>query len=370
MKCSSFIAGGALALALSLALSLSACTWETNLPDDAAAIHVEYSRELLITDDAVLGRLSNNTADGPLSFRRVMSRLPMKGTPADATLAWMRGWSERLRHEGTAARADTFDGAILEPWFRRSPSHVLRLEDAPFRLIAVANRTDLSVMPDRAAEGGEGRLVFALTDGPADASESRALPFTVIVEYAQRGPAREWATRWHELGALPDDAFPAKLAELAGAFVEQGSLAQLRTADAVTGPLVLHEFHLDAGELVPTNVRNTPNWASVAEGDVRAFAAERADAIEDGTYVLPAAWLASSSALHAEPPPYLASIREHDALRRGTCGGCHEQAENGFQIDPTATGDRRLSRFLLDPSKELDELGRRATWQKLTLSKK
>jgi hypothetical protein len=38
-----------------------------------------------------------------------------------------------------------------------------------------------------------------------------------------------------------------------------------------------------------------------------------------------------------------------------------------FPIDPLATGDRRLSRFLLDAAKDQDELGRRAEWMQLTL---
>ena len=353
-----------------LLVSLTACAWETKLPDDAAAIHVERSRELLITDDVVLSTLSCNAADGPLSFRRVMARLPMRAPSATSTLVWMRQWSQQLRDEGEGARADALEAKITEPWLRRSPTSALRLEDAPFRLIAVANRTDLSVMPDRAADGGEGRLVFALTDGPADAPDSPPLPFTLIVEYAQRGSAAEWASRWHALGSATDAAFPAALARVAGAFVETGALAQLRSADAVTGPLVLHEFHLASGNLVATKVRNTPNWASVSEADLRAFANDQADAIDNGTHVLPAAWLASSSALHAEPPPYLATVTKHDALIHGTCGGCHQDAESGFQIDPLANGDRRLSRVLLDPSKDLDELGRRTEWMQLTLWKR
>ncbi len=358
------------ALAAALLLSLAGCTWETKLPDDAASIHVERGRELLVTDDAVLRSLSSNAEDRPLSFRRVMTRLPLGATAAESTLAWMRGWSERLREEGNSGRADALEKQVTRPWLARSPDGSLRLEDAPFRLIAVANRTDLSVMPDRAADGGEGRLVFALTDGPADAGDSRALPFTVIVEYAQVGSASDWASRWHALGPLTDDQFPARLGEVAGAFVESGALAQVRTADAVTGALVLHEFHLASGELAASNVRNTPDWRSVSEADVRAFADAQARAIDDGTHVVPASWLASSSALHAEPPAYLATVTRHDALVHGTCGGCHQDADGGFQIDPLATGDRKLSRFLSDATRDLDELGRRTEWMQLTLSKR
>jgi hypothetical protein len=366
--------------ALAALSALAGCTWETALPSDAAAIHVERGRELLVTDDAVLASLSGNAADGPLGFRHVLARLPLRENPETAALAWLQGWSQRLRDEGESARADALDAKVLCPWLHRTSenqcsdacercaSKTLRLDDAPFRLVAVANRTDLSVMPDRAADGGEGRLVFALTDGPADAAGAPALPFTVIVEYAQQGTAADWATRWHALGSATQGAFPRELAGLAAAFVEQGTLAQIRTGDAVTGPLVLHEFHLEAGTIVPTGVRNTPRWDAVPEADVRAFVTEHASDVENGTHVLPSSWLASSSALHATAPPYLASVANHDALVRGTCGGCHDTARNGFHIDPLAHGEDKLSRFLVDPAKDLDEMGRRTQFMQVTLA--
>jgi hypothetical protein len=224
-------------------------------------------------------------------------------------------------------------------------------------------------MPDRAADGGEGRLVFALTDGDADANASSALPLTVILEYAQVGSASDWAARWHALGAASDTDFPARLAGVASSFVDAGSLAQIRTADQLTGgALVLHEFHLESGALVATRVRNTPDWNVVPESDIRAFATYESDAIASGTDVLPTAWLARSSTLGDTAPPYVSALANRDALIRGTCAGCHAQTDDGFQIDPRATGDAKLSRFLVDPTKPLDEIGRRTEWMKLTLS--
>jgi hypothetical protein len=356
------------------------CTWNVALPADAGAIPVDREREILVTDDATLASLSNNAADDPLSFRHAMDHLPTSQAPASATLAWMRNWSRRLRDEGESARADALDAKVTCPWLQRTHANActascdmcaaqeLALELAPFRLIAVANRTDLSVMPDRAANGGEGRLVFALTDGPADSADTRALPFTVIIEYAQSGAASTWANRWHALGALTNEAFPAGLTGLTATFVESGNLAQIRTADAVTGALLLHEFHLVSGELVASDVRNTPDWTAVSEPDMRAFCTDNAAAIENDTHVLPTAWLAPSSALDASTPPYLATIADHDALVAGTCGGCHAKTDSGFQIDPLATGDQKLSRFLVDPAENLDEIRRRIEWMQVTLS--
>ncbi len=356
------------------------CTWSTNLPSDAAAIPIVRDRELLVTDDAVLASVSDNASDGALSFRHLMEHLPTGDASGDATLAWMSDWSRQLRDEGQGARADALDTAVTCPWLLRNPDNqcspscgacgarVLRLQDAPFRLIAVANRSDLSVMPDHAADGGEGRLVFALTDGAADAADSRPQPLTVIVEYAQQGAARDWATRWHSLGSADASAFPGKLATLVGVFVDTGSLAQVRTGDALTGPLVLHEFHLESGKLLAAKVRDTPDWNTVKEADMRAFCTDNAAAIANGTQVLPASWLASSSALDDIGPSYLAEIPQHDALMHGTCGGCHKDAQTGFQIDPLAKGDAKLSRFLVDPAKSTDEIGRRTEWMQLQLA--
>lgn len=357
-------------------LFLAGCMWETALPDDAAAIPIERDRELLVTDDAVLASLSRNEAGDPLSFAHATARVPLRD---GALLAWMRDWSRRLRDDGDPARAAALEERVTCPWLRRAPenrcsascgscaSTTLRPADAPFRLIAVVNRTDLSVMPDRAAEGGEGRLVYALTDGAADDATAPTLPFTLALEYAQHGAAIDWAKRWHALGSASEAAFPGALAAVAGGFVEAGSLAQLRSGDALTGPLVLHEFHLAGGALTAATVRNTPRWASVSEPELRAYAEQQSAAIEEGAHVLPEAWRATSSALHEEPPAYVASVTSHEALVRGTCGGCHASAATGFQIDPRASGQQKLSRFLVDPAKDLDEAGRRTRWLQLTL---
>ncbi len=364
-----------LVVLLSLAVG---CVWETDLPADAKAIPIARGRELVIVDDAVVaGPLAKNATGGPLSFRRAMEGL---GLAEGATRRWLDEWSRRLRDEAEPARAAMFDDRVTCRWLRRVPENrcdsacascaatTLRLEDAPFRLIAITNRTDLSDMPDRAADGGEGRLVFALTDGPGDDATSSPLPMTVIFEYAQVGSALDWAKRWHALGAISDADFPDALVTLTQTFVAAGALAQLRTADAFTGStLVLHQFQLDARSLVASNVRNTPDWKHVSSAAVGAWAQANTDAIKNGTHVVPKSWWASGTSPTDVRPDWVTALPEHDALVLGTCGGCHAKSANGFHIDPLASGDLRLSRFLLDSTKDQDELGRRAEWMRLTL---
>jgi hypothetical protein len=299
---------------LFIALLASGCVWETDLPAEVRAIRVDAGRELVITDDAVLGPLSRNRSDGPLSFRHAIAALGVDSFP----------FTDQMR------------------------------------LIAVANRTDLSVMPDRAADGGEGRLVFALTDGPADDPASMPLPYTVILEYAQQGTAREWTERWHALAAAED--FPAELVALTGRFVERGAISQIRTADARSGPMVMRQFAIENGSIVPSSVRNTPDWRTIPEAPLRDYATKSAAAIEEGTAVMPRALWAASSSPSDPLPSWVAALPAHDALVRGTCGGCHAQ---GFHIDPLAKGAAKLSRFLAS-----EELPRRTEWMQLMLTRR
>lgn len=356
-------------LLLPFAVALAtACTWETDLPAEARVIDVVPTRELMVVDDAALAR-----APG---FVDSMERLPLAES---GTLRWLSSWSRHLEAESHGDRGAKLAASVTCRWLRASEAnacdpactscaaHALLSEAAPFRLVAIANRTDLAATPDRAADGGEGRLVFALTDGPAADPRSSTLPLTVIFEYAQAGSALEWSRRWHALGALPDQAFPDALAALVSSFVDLGRLAQIRTADAFTGPLVLSQFEIVSGELVAAPVRNTPDFGRVGRDELRAFAEENGPEIDDGTFVLPRAWWAASSAMAERPPAWVSEVPRHEAILRQTCAGCHAIADTGFQIDPQKTGVSRLSRFLSDETRPSDELRRRADWMRLTL---
>jgi hypothetical protein len=222
-------------------------------------------------------------------------------------------------------------------------------------------------MPDRVAGGGEGRLVFAITEGPGDDPRSPSLPVTVALEYAQQGTALEWAQRWHALGQTSGATFAADLTALTQTFVASGTLAQIRTADALTSPMLLHQFQIESGEIAATNVRNSPDWTAVSSASMQQFAQDDADAIADGTALFPSSWWAAYSSPGEQPPAYVSSLPRSDALVQLTCGGCHALSANGFQIDPIATGDAKLSRFLVDPSQDHDEMRRRIEWMQLTL---
>jgi hypothetical protein len=78
-------------------------------------------------------------------------------------------------------------------------------------------------------------------------------------------------------------------------------------------------------------------------------------------------WWASHASPDEPPPAYVSGLTQHDALVQLTCAGCHALSENGFQIDPIAKGDAKLSRFLVDPSEDHDEVRRRVEWMQLAL---
>jgi hypothetical protein len=364
-------------LLLGLPAFAMGCLWQTELPPGATSIPVDPGRELVVTDENLMsGPLAQNQTNGPLSFDYAMSALPVA---QGATLRWLRAWSCRLQDEGYADRATTLAQQITCSWLHAAPENMcdetcgvcsaftLRPEAAPFRLIAVTNRTDLSVMPDRAADGGEGRLVFAITDGPGDDASSPSLPVTVAFEYAQHGSALEWEQRWHALGQTSDGSFPASLVALTQTFVASGTIAQIRTADALTGPMLLHQFQIESGEIVATNVRNSPDWARVPQSSMQQFADDNAGAIAAGTALFPKSWWDASASPDEQPPAYVGGMPQHDALVQLTCGGCHALSANGFQIDPIAKGDAKLSRFIVDPTKPQDEMRRRVEWMQLTL---
>ncbi len=365
------------AVLLGLPALATGCLWQTDLPAGATSIQVDPSRELVVTDENLMsGPLAQNQTSGPLSFRQAMAALPVA---EGATLRWLQAWSRRLQNEGYADRATTFTQRVTCPWLRAVPDNqcdetcgscaatTLRPEAAPFRLIALANRTDLSVMPDRAAEGGEGRILFAITDGPGDDPSSPALPMTVAFEYAQQGSALQWEQRWHALGQTSDATFPASLVALTQLFVASGTIAQIRTADALTGAMLLHQFQVDSGEIVATNVRNSPDWARVPSAPIELFADGNAGEIQAGTALFPQSWWAAAASPDAQPPAFVSGLPQHDALVQLTCGGCHALSESGFQIDPMAKGDAKLSRFLVDPTQDHDEIRRRVEWMQLTL---
>lgn len=206
---------------LSLSLSFVAC----RMPVD----RVDPMRELEIVDPSVVGDArATNAAYGPWSFRGAV--VALAGSDVEAA---------EIVHDTLVRLGPEAEAKILCPWLRADPANAcdvacracarrsIDLAGAPFRLVAISNRLDLVDDPD--ARAAEVRLLYAITNGPADEASSTALPATVTFEY-HLPPTRttaEWAKAWHALGTLEGATYRDALARL----LAEGTrgLAQIRT---------------------------------------------------------------------------------------------------------------------------------------------
>lgn len=168
----------------------SSSTRSTNAA--AAVCTVDPSKELFITDVSVVDDCYRTTwagsCPGTLSpairgawtFGRLMEGI--FGTNdtkmvAHRTRQWLKLWMEDQVVNGEPVLARTaMRELVLEPWERASGPGGLDLKKAPFRLLAIVVRTDISGHPGRA---GELRLIYNLLD-----EHSEPTPFTLIFEYA------------------------------------------------------------------------------------------------------------------------------------------------------------------------------------------
>ena len=310
------------------------------------SIPVDASRELEIVDDATLAALSRNDVDGPLSFRRVVETLASDRT---TTERFVDAWLHAL---GPDAERD-----VRLAWQSQTPS----LERAPFRLLAVANRMDLGGKPG-IGPSGEGRLVYALTTGPADDPQSSPHTTTLIFEFAlpsTRGVA-EWASAWHELGAPPlqSAGYRDLLVSVVGTFMRNDSLSQVRWNDVDAG---MHQLTLDdEGVLAVAPLRNTPERALDGAPVLLSFVKSHETDVASDAYLLPPSLSATSTA--PDPRPWTLPGVDDDAreaFRLGTCGGCHanDALDGGFHVSPLRHDQAKLSPMLqLDLERRADLL--------------
>jgi hypothetical protein len=319
-----------------------------------------------------------------------VSQLAPAGTdPSDLVLAWVRTWLSDTQIDlyPTPHRARV-GSVLLCPWLKATPANAcnddcsscastrLDLTKAPFRFMGVANRMDLRTAPDDGA-AGEGRLLYALTDGPADDPSSPPLAMTAIFEYRLLVDAdhsvQSWAKAWHALGAHPafDDEYRAALQTVTDGFVERrpdGSappLGTLRTNEHLFDwDWDLREFRLVAGALAPSPTRNTPDQSLNGSEDLVTWVLGNQDEVTKELHVIPDRFLGGHvpATVRWSLPGVPEPLRKHFASQ--TCGGCHQTettpVDANFHVSPFHTGVERLSPFLNDPTNPGgDELAKR-----------
>jgi hypothetical protein len=355
MKLSLVSLTGLVSLVLAAA-SISACTSPSS-PTGCDGIEIDAQKELVIVEPSVIqGPRAENGGAGALSFRHAAER-QAPGFAASLFDAYA---------SVAPARGAALESRVVSKW-RASG---FDLAASPLRLIAVANRIDLADQPDELGTAGEARLVFAITDGPADDPASVELPMTIILEYSLSGGRRAWTSDFHALSRYVDfsDAYVAALEALVVRF---DRVSQVRINDAAFGEGQLFaELALDGPLLAPRGLRNTPD-AHIDPARLASLVSSNADAIIENKWLLPrelrTKTIDASSTWSL--PGVAADARQ--AFAQGTCNGCHGQVQpstSGFHVAPGASGASRLSKFLYDPTNANgDELTRRAKSASTTL---
>ena len=266
---------------------------------------IVVDQELLITAQEVV---DSSLADypGPWSFGHLMTESYGEKKVAAEVVQWLEQWADGKGR--TIAGRDGVRRLLIEPWQKADgydPASetpwVPNFENAPFQLLAIANRMDLSVpplvfndpdsrlLPLRAAyygspdgfdsRGGEGRLIFAVTDQEGVPLEPGV---TLIFEYGldignQQDRFLDWAMAWHDLGTHEkhDATYRASLAKVTRAFTDRRKslpkskvLGKLGLIDRLThvrsGPTQLMRIRTNDGAF--GEVREFREFAWTAKG--------------------------------------------------------------------------------------------------------
>jgi hypothetical protein len=335
---------------------------ESPSPDGGSGpvAQIDPWKELVIVDSSVvLDARSSNPNDGPWSFRQLMERLG----PGVQAESWLRTFRQAsLNGFLLEDRADVEE--LIASWPRRDG--VLDLAQAPFRLLAIVSRIDLTT-----SANGEARLIYGLYDPATGAPRKMTVGFEYGLPALGTGNDRaEWARRWHALGKLPyGEGFNAALQQLTDSFAQGGWLSQLRTNEQQFGQFwQLRQWALDGGVLRVAATPQTPDQSLNGNVDLARFILDNADALRAGTAVVPPELQGGAS--HAigawvfKNEPRIDEPLRH-AFAKQTCNGCHAQETNSvqgfFHISPfkpvAGDGQDRVSDFL-----KRDDLKRRVAW--------
>ena len=250
----------------SLDITLSFKWKETaGIPAIDFSFPVNSEKELFITDPAVLRSKRATEVGGAWHISTTMRRLQGNGSKAEVskfTLDWLRSWNtDQGLNDDPAHRPRSILDQVIRDWIAASPGGEtdLNWEAAPFRLIAIVNRIDLTRFASKSAKDnlipsdlGEARLVYGLMRGQSP------LLFNVIFEYKIPGQATrqnliEWARQWRLLvkegGANQfPESYLASLQAITQQYATKSHLSQVRTNERLLiSPWELREFVLDAG---------------------------------------------------------------------------------------------------------------------------
>lgn len=371
---------------------------------------IDPFKELVVVEPQVIDDArARNDVNGVWSFRHAVESMTAPGGSTSAlVLDWLRVWTSQTTFNGSQIdrepRDTEMNRSVICPWLRATPANAcdeacsacakeeLDMAKAPFRLIAIANRMDLrESLVNKVTPAGEGRLLFALTDGPADDPASQPRAFTVIFEYSlpESKTVKEWAEAWHALGkhAAYDEAYKADLEKVTEGFVARNALpgnpngsalSQLRTNESTLNWIwQLREFRLDraGGRLILASTKNTPLETLNNSPILASWVSKNAEAIKQDKYSIPESLLGGSSnafMFRWSLPNIDEDTRR--AFSQGTCSGCHtgdtstSARDNAFHVSPFGKDRAKLSTFVYDPTgKSKDEVVKRTSLHQAAL---
>jgi len=356
------------------------------VPEACADLPVDRFRELMVVDEFVTGDArSKNSEGGAWSFRHVVESVTPPGmSPSDYVKNLFESWTRvnKINSYAVIPRPEV-RSVLVCPWLKRTPENgcdpdcrtceaeVLDLAQAPFRLMAIANRLDLRYQRTAMAPAGEGRLAYGLTNGAGDDPQAAPMRMTVIFEFANPTAGgettRDWAERWHTLGeeGLSEEDYKARLQDITDTLISAESLRQIRTNERdLEWRWEFREFVPDAaGVPQPSVTTNTPDASVNGTRQLRDYLLANREKVMAEVGVVPERLCGG-----AAPGILVWRADVDEPLRKAfanqTCNGCHmteqEPVDAAFHISPQRTGRERLSPFLFDPaSPTTDELFRR-----------
>jgi hypothetical protein len=349
--------------------------------DCLEATTVDRFHQLEVVDDQLLAAHSNNARGQPWSFAAQVELL--RGSVDASTFlgAWVAGWTkmQTVGQLALPAREKT-NAALICPWLHRTAANacnddcstcaaqVFDPAQAPFRLIAIANREDLGLTQPWTPLG-ELRLVYGLVDGAGDDASAAAESFTVAFEYgvpASSGPLQAYAKQWLALDAQSssyDDDLMATVASVAGS---AANIAQVRVNELVLDwTWQFREFHLTNNALSLVVTRNNPRTDLDDSAALDSYLESVRPDILAGKMDLPSTYLGPGGGVVQWVLPEADSVLRKSFAQQ-TCSGCHgsdqKAVDLNFQISPLQSGTAKLSAFLNDTTGGTDdELARRST---------
>lgn len=320
---------------LGVGLIGSACSDPQPLAHRQRTLADDYSNKVLTIRDLSVIEDPNRALDPcdegqegalpPWSFGKIAQKLAEQaGTPDAPTFIknWLDTWKSTQVVNGHFVEPVPIDQFVTDPWLYKSGGERLNLGIAPFRLLSIINRIDLSANDGK----GELRMNYVATNGP----DCEPIHFMVIFEFElpvqSADELLDLARRWDALASMPfGESYNAALQDLTDELTS-ARLKHVNTCEEEASVLEWNyrSFALADGALVNVPLFQSPDVNDEGDPQLVAWVNANEDAILADSHVVPdellggdtrnVDWVGVGFA-----DPY--EVRHHFAL--ATCSGCH-----------------------------------------------